>query len=227
MNDVTQILNQLDAGNPLAHQALFEAVYRELREMAAAQLAREKPGQTLQPTALVHEAWLRLHGVAPDHNPSPPTPLPGGERGDGPDAQRRERGASEASYSPGERRRYFFAAAAEAMRRILIEQARRKQAEKRGGARERIDLDSGLVAVHAPEQFDDLHEALEALGKHDARKAELVRLRYFLGLSLPEIAEILAISQATAERDWAFARAWLYTQLHSFEENQTPDEGVH
>lgn len=166
--------------------------------MAAAQLAREKPGQTLQPTALVHEAWLRLNGASLKNIPSPPTPLPEGER--------------------GERRRYFFAAAAEAMRRILIEQARRKQADKRGGQVHRIDLDSGLVAVYAPEQFDELHEALEALSKHDTRKAELVRLRYFLGLSLPEIAEILAISQATAERDWAFARAWLYTQLHSFEE---------
>lgn len=204
MSDVTQILNQLDAGDPQAQHALLEAVYAELRQMAAAQMAREQPGQTLQPTALVHEAWLRLmrspiqYGAALEKNPSPLASLPRGERGD--------------------HRRYFFAAAAEAMRRILIEQARRKQADKRGGPMQRIDLDSGLVAVEYPDQFDDLHQALEALGKLDARKAELVRLRYFLGLSLPEIAEILAISLATAERDWAFARAWLYTQLHSFEE---------
>ena len=201
MSDVTQILNQVDVGDLLAHQALFEAVYKELRQMAAVQLAKEKPGQTLQPTALVHEAWLRLNGASLKNNAAAPIPQ-------------------------GDRRRYFFAAAAEAMRRILIEEARRKQADKRGGLPQRIDLDSGLVAVEGPEQFEDLHEALEALGKQDTRKAELVRLRYFLGLQLPEIAQILDISQATAERDWAFARAWLYTQLRSFEEKQLPDEGV-
>jgi len=201
MFDVTQILNAIDAGDPQAQGALFEAVYHELRQMAAAQLAQEQPGQTLQPTALVHEAWLRLNGPSHKNTPTPPAPHSENEK--------------------GERRRYFFAAAAEAMRRILIDQARRKQADKRGGQRQRIDLDSGLVAVEPSDQFDDLHQTLEALAKHDARKAELVRLRYFLGLSLPDIAEILAISQATAERDWAFARAWLYTHLPSSPENQS------
>jgi len=198
MSDVTLILQRLEAGEPQAQQALFEAVYQELRQMAAVQLAREKPGQTLQPTALVHEVWLRLNGASLKSNPSPLTPLPVEER--------------------GTRRRYFFAAAEEAMRRILIEQSRRKQADKRGGQLQRIDLDSGLVAVEATYQFDELHEAIEALGKHDARKAELVRLRYFLGLALPDVAVILDISQATAERDWAFARTWLYTRLQTSSE---------
>lgn len=194
MSDVTQMLHAIEAGDRLASDRLFEAVYAELRHMAAGQMAKEKPGQTLEPTALVHEAWIRL------------TKSPGVEK--------------QAS------RRYFFAAAAEAMRRILIEQARGKHARKRGGQRQRIDLDSGLVAVDAPEQFEEIHQALEALSTLDARKAELVRMRYFLGLSLPEIAEVLAISQATAERDWSFSRVWLYTQLQNTEENLPPDEGV-
>jgi RNA polymerase sigma factor (TIGR02999 family) len=190
MSDVTQILEQAEAGEPQSREALFKAVYQELRQMAAAQMSCEQPGQTLQPTALVHEVWLRLMRA-----PSPESFLRGGDVKTG--------------------RRYFFAAAAEAMRRILIEKARRKQAEKRGGLQQRIDLDSALLAVEAPEQHEELHEALKALARLDTRKAELVRLRYFLGLSLPEIAEVLAISQATAERDWAFARAWLYSQLES------------
>jgi RNA polymerase sigma factor (TIGR02999 family) len=191
MIDVTQILNQVEAGDPRAQQALFEAVYLELRQIAAAQLAREKPGQTLQPTALVHEAWLRLVKSPPGAS-SPPPPLP-----------------------PGERRRYFFAAAAEAMRRILVEQARAKLRLKRGGAdQRRLEWTEALPdpATH-PEELLALHDELEALAQLDTVSAELVKLRLFGGYSMAEAAEVLQISSATAYRNWEFARAWLTKRL--------------
>ena len=154
-------------------------VYDELRKLAAAKLAHEAPGQTLQATALVHEAWLRLGG----------------------DAQ-----------PAWENRRHFFAAAAEAMRRILVDNARRKRCVRHGGDLERVDLAAIQVPASDPEddQLLAVHEALDELAKLDPRKAELVKLHFFVRLNFAEAATVLGISEATAKRDWAFARAWLY-----------------
>jgi RNA polymerase sigma factor (TIGR02999 family) len=182
VNELTGILSAIEAGDPQAAAKLLPLVYDELRKLAAAQLAREKPGQTLQPTALVHEAYLRL--VAPGA---------GGHWRD---------------------RAHFFRAAAAAMRHILVDQARRKHSQKRGGARKRVDLER--VAAAPSDMPDDvlaLHEALELLSEHDPVKAELVQLRYFAGLSLEEVAEVLGISRATADRFWRYARTWLYCVL--------------
>ncbi|MBI3862454.1 MAG: sigma-70 family RNA polymerase sigma factor [Planctomycetia bacterium] len=179
MSEVTRILGKIDDGDPHAAQQLLPLVYDELREIAAAQMAREKPGQTLDATALVHEASLRLIGDQAFAN-----------------------------------RRHFFAAAAEAMRRILVENARRKARVKHGGGRRRIELDEHLAAL--PAASDDLlalDEALSRLEARDPRRAEVVKLRFFGGLSMPEVAEQLGVSLATAERHWAFARVWLYTEL--------------
>jgi RNA polymerase sigma factor (TIGR02999 family) len=187
MNEVTRILSALEQGDPHAAAQLLPFVYDELRRLAAQKVAQEKPGQTLQATALVHEAYLRL--VA---------------RGEG--SAPRERHFAD--------RRHFFAVAAEAMRRILIEQARRKGRQKRGGGRERAEFDAGEVA--APEPRHDLlalDEALDRLAATDAQAAELVKLRYFVGLSLPEAAEVLNISPRSADRLWAYARAWLRQAL--------------
>ncbi len=190
MSDVTNLLQAIDHENAQATEQLFQLVYDELRQMAQRQLAHEKPGQTLQPTALVHEAWLRLHDVSP----SPQIPLPGREKGD--------------------RRRYFFAAAGEAMRRILIEQARRKKAEIHGGKAQRVELDPEQVV--AAERNDDLlaiNEALDRLHEHDESVAELVKLRYFVGMTISEAAQALDISSRTADAWWAYARAWLREAL--------------
>jgi RNA polymerase sigma factor (TIGR02999 family) len=179
MSDVTKVLGELGHGTSQAAETLLPLVYEELRRLAAGKLAREAPGQTLQATALVHEAWLRIAG-------------------------------SDAAVWEG--RRHFFAAAAEAMRRILIESARRKRCVRHGGELERVDL----AAVQVPAQASDedellaMHEALDELAELDSRKAELVKLRFFVGLTFAEAAEVLAISEVTAKRDWAFARAWLY-----------------
>ncbi len=169
--------------DPKAADQLLPLIYDELKRLAAQKLANQKPGQTLQATALVHEAYLRLVGQTP----------------------RQE----------WDNRRHFFAAAAEAMRRILIEQARRKSSLKRGGDRQRVELESVEPTV-LPLECDDLlglDEALQKLEKKDPRKAELVKLRFFGGLSVPEVAKILGVSVATAERDWSFARAWLRSEL--------------
>lgn len=193
MNDVTHLLQQLQAGKVQAQDELFNVVYQELRQIAAAQMNREQPGHTLQPTALVHEAWLRLIRPSTTTNPLLSL-LPGEEQ--------------------GERRRYFFAAAAEAMRRILIEQARRKKAEIHGGNAQRVDLDPELL-VRA-ERTDDLlavSEALDRLHVHDAQVAELVKLRYFVGMTIPEVAQAMDISPRTADAWWAYARAWLREAL--------------
>jgi RNA polymerase sigma factor (TIGR02999 family) len=158
-------------------------VYEELRKLAATRLVQEKPGQTLQPTALVHEAYLRLLGPA------------------GVDMQWNNRG-------------HFFAAAAEAMRRILVESARRKSRIKHGGERRRVDLDLACAVSDAPSiDLLALDEALTKLATNEPIKAELVKLRFFAGLTMPEAAAALDISLATAERHWTFARSWLYMQL--------------
>ncbi len=179
MPDLTLILGAIQRGEPDAPAALLAEVYAELRALARAKMAREQTGHTLQPTALVHEAWLRL--------------------GD----------------QPFENRAHFFGAAAEAMRRILIDRARRKLTEKHGANAEHIDADD--IEIAAPTRQDDellaVHEALDALAEHDARKAELVKLQYFVGLSIDEAADVLGISAPTAKRDWTYAKAWLYRAI--------------
>jgi RNA polymerase sigma factor (TIGR02999 family) len=179
MSEVTQILSAIERGDPDAASQLLPLVYDELRKLAAAQLADEKPGQTLQPTALVHEAYVRLAGPEPDRHW-------GGQA-------------------------HFFAAAAEAMRRILLDAARRKGRRKRGGGMARRDLDG--IDPAAPEDSDDLLALDEALGRlaaADPQAAELVRLRFYAGLPIPEVARVLGISPRTADRTWAYARAWLH-----------------
>jgi RNA polymerase sigma factor (TIGR02999 family) len=182
MSEVTRILNAIEQGDPQAAGQLLPLVYDELRRLAAAQMAREKPGQTLDATALVHEAYLRL--VGPTNEPV---------------------WAS---------RRHFFAAAAEAMRRILVESARRKKRQKRGGGHARIDLDA--IDVPAPQPSHDLlalDEALTRLAEADPAAAELVKLRYFTGLSIARAAEALGMAPRSADRLWAYARAWLREAL--------------
>jgi RNA polymerase sigma factor (TIGR02999 family) len=180
MNEVTQILNAIDAGDTNAAAQLLPLVYDELRRLAAQRLAAEKPGQTLQATALVHEAYLRLAG-----------------------------GRQEQRWNS---RGHFFAAAAEAMRRILVGAARRKHTLKRGGDRRAHPLDD-VAAPDADEDLVALDEALEKLAAHDLVKARLVELRYFAGLTGEQAAEILGISPTTADRYWAYARAWLRARL--------------
>ena len=188
MSDVTRILSQIDAGNPAAAEELLPLVYDELRKLAAAKLAHEKPGQTLQPTALVHEAYLRLVAT------------------------------SDQAATSGEQKwnshGHFFGAAAEAMRRILVEQARGKARLKRGGDRKRVNLEEATSL--APEAADDLlslDEALTKLADEDPVKAKLVKMRYFAGLQVTEAADALGISRATAHRYWAYAKVWLYCQI--------------
>jgi RNA polymerase sigma factor (TIGR02999 family) len=182
MADVTQLLSAIEAGDPQAAGQLLPLVYDELRRLAAHHLAHEAPGQTLEPTGLVHEAYLRLVGV------------------------------NAAAGFDG--RGHFFAAAAEAMRRILVDNARRKHSLKRGGGRTRQDLDeNGLAAPELREDLLALDEALIRLAELDKLAAELVQLRYFAGLALPEAARILGISPRTAGRRWAYARAWLHQAI--------------
>jgi len=184
MTEITRILSDIDA-NPAAAEQLLPLVYEELRRLAAAKMARESPGQTLSATALVHEAYLR---VVDGSNPP---------QFDG--------------------RGHFFAAAAEAMRRILIERARRKRAVKHGGERQRLELDPSLAAIRAPcDDIDDLlalNDALDRLGKEDPSLAQLVKLSFFVGMSIEEAAEAMGISRATAYRQWVFARAWLHDAM--------------
>jgi RNA polymerase sigma factor (TIGR02999 family) len=178
MADVTRILNAIERGDPHAAEQLLPLVYDELRRLAAEKMAQERPGQTLQATALVHEAYLRL--VA-------------GEK---------------AQHWKG--RGQFFAASAEAMRHILVDQARRKRSQKRGGDRARVEFDeANLAAAEDSEEVLAVDEALAGLAAADAQAAELVKLRYFAGLSIPEAAEVLNISPRSADRLWAYARAWL------------------
>jgi RNA polymerase sigma factor (TIGR02999 family) len=183
MSDVTQILNAMESGDPSAASQLLPLVYDELRRLAAHRLGQEAPGQTLQATALVHEAYLRLVGGS----------------------------AEVASFKD---RSHFFAAAATAMRRILIDNARRKHAQKRGGGHQREPLEG----IAAPEENQDLlalDEALEKLAGQDPVKARLVELRYFAGLTGEQAADVLGISATTADRYWAYARAWLQAEIRS------------
>ena len=179
MKDATRILSAIEQGDPHAAEQLLPLVYDELRKLASQKLAEEKLGQTLQPTALVHEAYLRLVG---------------GE-------QTRD----------WDGRRHFFAAAAEAMRRILIDRARHKQTRKAGGGRRRLDLDALEPALEEEngDRLLALDEALRQLEAEDPRKAELVKLRFFAGLTAEQAAAALGVSTSTAEKDWAYARSWL------------------
>ncbi len=181
MSEITVYLDQLANGDEHAADRLLDVVYSELRMLATAKLARESPGHTLQPTALVHEAWMRLVGD---------------ERTD------------------WKSRRYFFGACAEAMRRILIESARKKGRLKHGGDRERVELED--LAIDEPLETVDLlalDEALEKLSKQDDLKAEIVKLRFFAGLTMDQVAKTLDVSPSTVERHWAFARAFLYHEI--------------
>jgi RNA polymerase sigma factor (TIGR02999 family) len=185
--EITGALDAINRGEPLAASELLPLVYDELRKVAAQKLAQEKPGQTLDPTGLVHEAYLRL--------------VASGKDGDARD--------------PGwSNRRHFFAAAAEAMRRILVENARRKGREKHGGGRRRehTDLDA-ISACGQPHEILALHGALELFALHDPQKAKLVELRYFGGLTLEQAANCLDISLSTADRAWRYSRAWLYAAM--------------
>ncbi len=190
MNEVTLILSAMDRGDLRAAEQLLPLVYDELRKLASQRLAQEKPGQTLQATALVHEAYLRLVG----------------------------------EQDPGwDGRGHFFAAAAEAMRRILVDNARKKRTGKHGGAHRRRDMDRFDVADEAaPDDLLDLDEALNKLAGEDPAKAELVKLRYFAGLSVEEAAVALGISRATADRHWHYARVWLYCELGDVEKMPGP-----
>ncbi len=188
MSDVTRILSQIESGDPSAAEQLLPLVYEELRKLAAAKLAHEKPGQTLQATALVHEAYLRLVGSA----------VPTG---------------SDPSWN---NRNHFFAAAAEAMRRILVDSARRKAASRHGGDLARQPLLDSDIATTAPSaEVIGVHEALDQLQVADAVAAELVKLHYFGGFSLEEAGEMLGISRATAYRTWTYARTWLRAHMPS------------
>lgn len=182
MNVVTQILKAIEQGDSQAADDLLPLVYQELRQLAAQRLAQEPSGLTLQPTALVHEAYIRL--------------------------------VDEEEAQKWDSRGHFFGAAAEAMRRILVENARRKKSLKRGGELKRIDLDVNQVnGYQGDDELLALDEALQKLAEKDSRKAKLVELRYFGGLTMEEAANALDVSLATAERDWAYARSWLYREM--------------
>jgi len=181
MSEVTRLLGAIEQGEPKAARELLPLVYEELRRLAAQKMAHEAAGQTLQPTALVHEAWLRL-------------------------VESRDQSWSN--------RGHFFAAAAEAMRRILIDKARRKNRLRHGQGLARVDLDQVDVAIHADDEtLLRVDEALQKLAQEDSVKAELVKLRVFIGLSIAEAGRSLGLSESTAKRYWAYARAWLYEEL--------------
>ena len=182
MTNVTRILSQIESGDPSAAEQLLPLVYDELRKLAAAKLAHEKPGQTLQATALVHEAYLRLVDVE--------------------------------TAQQWDSRSHFFAAAAEAMRRILVDSARRRAAKKRGGGADRKPLDGVEVElVAASSQLMAIHELLDELAARDSQSADLVKLRYFVGLTMEEAAEALGVSVRKAHQIWAYARSWLHREL--------------
>ena len=183
MHDVTRILNAIEHGDSKAASELLPLVYEELRRLAASKMAHESVGHTLQPTALVHEAWLRLVG---------------------------------ANQSGWDNRAHFFGAAAESMRRILVEHARRKQSLKRGAGAERQELDeSVLVMTVPPDELLAVHEALDKLAAEDKTAAELVKLRYFVGMTMEEAASALGMPKRTAENLWTYARVWLHREIRS------------
>ena len=181
MSEVTRILNAVKEGNPKAADELLPLVYNELRKLASAKMANEPSNQTLQPTALVHEAWIKLVGVNQGHWTG---------------------------------RSHFFAAAAESMRRILIDRARKRSRERHGGSLQRIDLSNVEIASETDDQtLLRLDEALLRFAKKSPEKADLVKLRYFAGLTIPDAAQALGISEATAKRHWTYARAWLLSDM--------------
>jgi len=183
MSDATLLLTRIEQGDPRAAEKLLELVYEELRRLASSKMAREGPGQTLQPTALVHEAWLRLVG---DKN------------------------------QQFENRAHFFSAAAEAMRRILIDRARRKLARRHGGEFERIDLEGQDLAVPAADQqLLAVHEVLDKLTAEHPVQAEVVKLRYFAGMTNEETAQVLGISVSTVKNYWTFARTWIFQGINN------------
>jgi RNA polymerase sigma factor (TIGR02999 family) len=185
MSDVTRMLDRAQAGDPKAAEELLPLVYQELRKLAAHKMANEAPGHTLQPTALVHEAWLRITADGHRHWNS---------------------------------RGHFFCAAAEAMRRILIEAVRRKQTQQRGGHWQRTELDESKLVLERPAaEMLDIDGALEKLAREDPLAADLVKLRYFVGLTLPEAAAALNLSPRTTDRLWAYARSWLRQELEPAE----------
>lgn len=186
MSEVTVLMERLQQGDGRAADELLPVVYEELRRLAASRLSREAAGQTLQPTALVHEAWLRLVGQG--------------------DPERRPEWNGRA---------HFFGAAAEAMRRILVERARKKARLRHGGAQERVDFEQASSASEDPhEMVLALNDALERLALESPQKAEVVKLRYFAGMEHAETARALGISEITVRRHWKYARAWLYTELN-------------
>jgi RNA polymerase sigma factor (sigma-70 family) len=208
MSNVTQLLAAIEQGQPQAAEELLPLVYDELRRLARQKLAQEKPGHTLQATALVHEAYLRLVGNSETSGQEP------GTRSDAVGDANLATGSRPLAPSSYDSRGHFFSAAAEAMRRILVDSARRKRRLKRGGELERQPLEEDQIV--APELDDDLVEldaALEKLAAKDSRKAELIKLRYFAGLTNQQAAEALGISITTADRDWAYARAWLFREM--------------
>jgi len=181
MSEVTRILDRVQKGDSQAAEELLPLVYDELRRLAAAKMANEVPGQTLQPTALVHEAWLRL---------------------------------SQESRGTWKNREQFYAMAAEVMRRILVDRARRRRASKHGGDLNRVELDAVELPVSADEALVlEVHEALERLTAEDPQKAEVVKLRFFVGLENSEIAALLGVSEKTVQRHWSFAKAWLFRAM--------------
>jgi len=181
MSDVTQLLNAIDAGDPKAADQLLPLVYEELRKLAVVRMANEKAGQTLQPTALVHEAWLKIAGDGQEHFAN---------------------------------RRHFFKAAATAMQQILIDNARRKQRLKHGASQIGEELNESRIAVAVPsEELLAVNDALAALALEDPDAVEVVQMRYFVGMTVPEIADALGLSPRTVARHWAFARAWLKSTL--------------
>lgn len=183
VNEFTHLLNAVAEGDAKARAGLLPTLYNELRRLAQRKMADEKAGHTLQATALVHEAWIRLVGSG--------------------QGQWKNRG-------------HFFSAAAEAMRRILIDQARRRNSLKRGGGEVVEELNESRIEMHAPsDELLAVHDALDALATEDATSAEIVKLRYFAGCSVPEIAEMLGVSPSTVDRHWAFARAWLKCALRN------------
>lgn len=195
MSEVTRILSAIEQGDPHAAEDLLPLVYDELRKLAAQKMAQESPGQTLQATALVHDAYLRLVASPGASAPGELDPL----------AQVRSQHWNS--------RGHFFAAAAEAMRRILVEQARRKRRQKHGGEVRRVDLDEAPVVSEADVRMVALDEALTRFTAVDPLAAKLVSLRYFTGLTMPETAAVLGISLRSAERNWTYAKTWLHREL--------------
>ena len=182
MSEITRILTSIEQGNPKSTEELLPIVYNELRRLAAHKMASEPAGHTLQPTALVHEAWLKL---------------------------------VDSPAQSWQNRAHFFGAAAEAMRRLLIARARRKQTQRRGAGAAHLDADEIEIASPAPDdQLLTLNEAVDRFAAVEPRQAELVKLRYFVGMKIEEAADVLGISEATAKRWWAYARAWLFDEIH-------------